>query len=83
MPVQIKLTQDAFQIHGPACIDVDERPDAERAMGSQPSKGGSDLILVSVSIQMPVMAFALREALGCYLGRTDTVDFDDLSRQRR
>src|SRR5215210_8813626 len=79
----LQLPKDAVEVCRMAGIDVDERPEAERPVSSQLRQADDQLVLAFVSIQMPLMTFARREALGRDLWRTDAVDFDDLSRQRR
>ena len=64
----LKLTKDTFEIDRTTCLDVDQRSETERPVGSQLREGGDQLIPALISIQMPVMAFARREALGRYRG---------------
>jgi hypothetical protein len=72
------LAQNAVEIDRILCIHVDQRSKTERSEGSQSLEVGDQFIAALVSIQMPVMAFASREALGRDRGRTEAVDFDDL-----
>jgi hypothetical protein len=80
--VVLKLAQGVVEIACMTGVDLDERSEAERPVGGQLCEGGDQLIVAFVSIQMPVMALACQEALGRDRRRTDTVSFDDLSRQR-
>jgi hypothetical protein len=79
--VVFQLPRDELEIYRLAGIDVDQRPETERPVGSQLLKGSGQILFALVSIQMPFMALAGQETLGCYGRRTGTVSFDELSRQ--
>jgi len=74
--VFVHLTQDAVEVNRILCIQV-----YERSKGSQSLEIRDHFIAALVSIQMSIMAFASREALGCDCGRTGAVNLDDFPGQ--
>ena len=78
-----QLAHNTAEIDLQTCIDVDKGSETERSVGSQVHEGGDQLISALISIEMPVMTFARREALGRHRGRADTMNLDDFSRQGR